>query len=432
MKKTLTLLFLVSGLGFLSARAQTIQTIATGLSGPAGITADQNGNLFVAESGSGANDGKITLIDPSGARHTIIYGLPSFTDTTTGETSGPWRAYITTDSILYVIQGKGPDPAAGSILAFGIDTLVPGTDSLTMSDTLGTVNVQQWALTHGFSDSNIYSADIDSEDNVYVADAGANAILKIDTALTISVLDTFPAIPNTITPFPPFIEYVPTKIIASQNTFYICNLTGFPFLPGLSQVVSMDTAGTITPMYSGLSLAVDMQMDDAGNLYVLQFGLYDTTFTPVMGSASIVRIAPGGVMDTLATGFGPSAGFVRDTSDGFYVTELMTGNVIHITNTTAAVSELPQVLSGLRAFPNPFDDKVTVSFNLGENAPVEYSILDANGKTVATVNAGLRMKGSNKLSIDIPSIAGDKLSSGLYFLYIVTGGKGQTLQLLRK
>ena len=77
--------------GILSSHAQTISVVASGFAGPIGICKDKNGNLFVAESGSGNNDAKITLIDAGGNKHTIVYGLPSFTDTSTHETSGAWR-----------------------------------------------------------------------------------------------------------------------------------------------------------------------------------------------------------------------------------------------------------------------------------------------------------------------------------------------------
>src|SRR5438105_2091759 len=91
--------------------------VATGLTAPIGICKDLHGNLFVAESGSGHNDGMIRMINAAGNKYTIVYGLPSFTDTS-HETSGTWRPYVTTDSLLYVIQGGGPDTSAGSIMEF--------------------------------------------------------------------------------------------------------------------------------------------------------------------------------------------------------------------------------------------------------------------------------------------------------------------------
>lgn len=419
--------------GILSSHAQTISVVASGFARPIGICKDKNGNLFVAESGTGNNDGKITLINAAGIKHTIVYGLPSFTDTSNHETSGPWRPYITPDSMLWVIVGSGPDTSAGSILEFNLSAVTPGLDSLTILDTTKIIRVQAWALTHGYIDSDVFSAVWDANGNIYTADAGANAVLKIDPAGIISTLDTFPAIPNTFTPFPPFIDYVPTKIISDMNGgFYLCNLTGFPFLPRLSQIISIDTAGIVASIIPGLTQSVDMEMDSMGNLYVLQFGLFNSSFFPIPNSASIIRIKPGGAIDTLATGFGPSAGMVPDSSDGFYVTELITGNVIHISNTTVGVSNIINNISILRAYPNPFNESINLNYTLGESSPVTYTVIDQIGNRVFFKNAGILTKGKNSFTIDTKSLNNVSLSDGIYYLTITAGKTQQTISLLKK
>ena len=432
--KKITLLFCYVFLfGIISLQAQNISVVATGFTGPIGICKDNSGNLFVAETGTGNNDGKIILVDPSGNKHTIVYGLPSHMDTATHETAGPWRPYITPDSLLWVIVGSGPDTSAGSIMQFDLSTVTPGVDSLTITDTTKIYRIQAWALSHGYSDSDIFSAVWDASGNIYTADAGANAVLKIDAAGNISTLDTFPAIPNTFTPFPPYIDYVPTKIISDNNGgFYLCNLTGFPFLSGLAEIVMLDTAGMMMTMYTGLTQAVDMEMDSHGNLYVLQFGLYDSSFFPVPNSASIIRISPTGAMDTLATGFGPSAGMVPDSSDGFYVTELFTGNLIHISNTTAGISTLINNVNELNAYPNPFSESFNINYSLNETSVVTYTITDQIGNRVFFKNAGILNKGKNGFSFETKSLNNFDLSSGIYFLTVTAGNSKQTISLLKK
>ncbi len=433
MKKTILLSCFIIITGILSLKAQSISVVASGFNGPIGICKDNNGNLFVAETGTGNNDGKITLIDAFGNKHTIVYGLPSYTDTATHETSGPWRPYLTPDSMLWVIVGGGPDSSAGSIMQFDLSTMNPGVDSLNISDTTKIIRVQAWVLSNGFTNSNIYSAVWDTNGNIYAADAGANAVLKIDPVGNIAVLNTFPAIPNTFTPFPPFIDYVPTKIISDNNGgFYLCNLTGFPFLPGLSEIVMLDTAGMMMPMYTGLSQAVDMEMDNDGNLYVLQFGLFDTTFVPIPNSASIIRIKPGGAIDTLAAGFGPSAGMVSDSSDGFYVTELFTGNVIHISNPTLGISNIINNVSALSAYPNPFTESISLNYSLIESSPVIYTIIDQIGNRVFFKNAGILNKGKNSFIVDSKSLNNGILANGIYYLTVTSGKTQQTIILLKK
>lgn len=419
--------------GILSAGAQTITTVATGLSGPVGICKDRNGNLFVAESGSGANDGKITMIDTAGVKYTIVYGLPSYLDTATHETTGPWRPYLTADSMLRVIQGAGPDSSAGSIMEFDMRTLTPGMDSLNLADTVKIINVQKWVYGQGFMDSDIFSAVWDNYGNIYTVDAGLNAILKIDSAGNISILDTFPATPNPIGPQPPFIDYVPTKIIANHNgEFYVCNLTGFPFISGSAQLIMIDSLGNITPQLSGLTQAVDMEMDSLNNIYVLQFGLYDSTFMPIMGSASIVRIMATGAIDTLATGFGPSAGMTQDGSGGFYATELMTGNVIHIYNINKVDAIKNNAVTGLTAYPNPFNDLISFNYYLEKSSDVSYSVTDQTGKRIYFKDNGKLEKGRHSFEMDAKQFNISNLSSGIYFLSVISGESKQTISVVKK
>src|SRR5207237_7738274 len=61
------------------ARAQCpVTQIASGLEGPLGITFSNKDNLLVSETGTPTpNTGRISIVDPSGNRRTLIDGLPS-------------------------------------------------------------------------------------------------------------------------------------------------------------------------------------------------------------------------------------------------------------------------------------------------------------------------------------------------------------------
>jgi hypothetical protein len=417
-----------------SMNAQTITVVDSGLMGPVGICRDDFGNLFVAEAGSGNNDGRISMIDQSGNSFVVVDGLPSFFDTATNEITGPWRPYITADSMLWVIVGKGPDTSAGSIMQFDLTGWPIGSTVLTVADTTKFIDVQTWALNNGFTDSNVYSAEWDSDGNIYAADAGANAVIKIDTSGMMSVLVTFAPIPNPF-PGPPMIDFVPTKIISNMNGgFYICNLTGFPFLQGLSEIALLDTTGNVTTQVVGLSQAVDLQIDPMLNLYALQFGMFDTTtFMFAPNSASIVRILTSGDVDTLATGFGPSAGMCRDTADGFYVTELMTGRVLHIANTTTSVKDVtPKNVSNISAYPNPSSDNVTVSYRLEKSTDVNVSLTDQAGSIVYSKDFGKKESGNHTFELKDNSFDIKNISSGIYYLTINSNNSKQTISIIRK
>src|SRR5436853_835867 len=122
MKKIATLAVLVLltlTLTNLSAMAQSASVFAGGLKTPVRLIITPGGNLLVAESGSGNMDGRVSIIDQSGHRRTLVDGLPSAINLSGGEPapSGP-TALALRGRTLYVLIGSGdatlPGPAPGS------------------------------------------------------------------------------------------------------------------------------------------------------------------------------------------------------------------------------------------------------------------------------------------------------------------------------
>jgi hypothetical protein len=308
----------------------------------------------------------------------------------------------------------------GSIMTFDISSYVPGGPSLNVTDALDIFHVASWALSNGFTDSDIFSAAWDNYGNTYIADAGANAVFKRDILTNaLSVVDTFPPILNTVTPFPPYIDYVPTKIIhGPADKFYLCNLSGFPFLGGFSSVVSLDSTGVDSIIATGLTLAVDMEMDTlTGDIYALQFGRYDTNFQAIHNSAVITRLHTNGNIDTIAAGFGPSAAMMSDPFGGYYITEIYSGNLVHITFPLGIAGYAINNLNEVTAFPNPFKNELNIFLNLETNHHVSYEILDITGrgmikKDLGTLAAGIHTIRWNGLSKNA------LLSKGTYILRV--------------
>ncbi|MGH7563965.1 MAG: hypothetical protein ACREK5_06045 [Gemmatimonadota bacterium] len=55
----------------------TVEVVATGLLAPQGIELDDQGRLWIAEQGTGADDGRISVLTPDGQVHPVLVGLPS-------------------------------------------------------------------------------------------------------------------------------------------------------------------------------------------------------------------------------------------------------------------------------------------------------------------------------------------------------------------
>jgi hypothetical protein len=427
-KKFLLLSVLIAGSFYL--QAQSFTTIASGLLNPVGMAHDSAWNIYVTEAGTGNHDARISIIH-LGVRFTVVDSLPSVYDTVIHEVVGPWRCYITNNMLTVIVGGKS-GANMGSIFTFDISSYVAGGPAMSMADAVDVFHVASWALMNGFIDSDIFSAAWDSSGDSYIADAGANAVFKRDLSNNLTVVDTFPAILNTVTPFPPYIDYVPTKIINGRNgNFYLCNLTGFPFLGGFSSIVSIDpSTGMDTVIASGLTLSVDMEMDSMDNeLYVLQFGRYDTNFMAIPNSAVIMSVDSAGNMDTIVTGFGPSAAMMADSADGYYVTEIYSGTLLHISLTTGIPNYYTSDAENLKVYPNPFRNELNIALSIPSATAVSYEVSDITGKLLYN-NAQSLPAGLNRIQWNGISNNGNRIVPGIYFLTVNTENRSFNTRII--
>lgn len=81
-------------------------------------------------------------------------------------------------------------------------------------------------------------------------------------------------------------------------------------------------------------------------------------------------------------------------------------------------ASLEQTLQ-FKTFPNPFSEKINVSFNLPNQQFVNISVYDQSGKRVSEIVNEDLPKGNNAFYWDGTAENGTKLNEGLYFLRVV-------------
>src|SRR5688572_18342598 len=96
-----------------SAQSATSSVFATGLKAPIKIITSPKGNLLVAEAGMGPNTGRISILDLSGNRRTLLDGLPSGFAPPDGAPSGP-SGLAFRGRTLFVVIGSGDTVITGS------------------------------------------------------------------------------------------------------------------------------------------------------------------------------------------------------------------------------------------------------------------------------------------------------------------------------
>ncbi|MBC8310763.1 MAG: T9SS type A sorting domain-containing protein [Candidatus Marinimicrobia bacterium] len=96
-------------------------------------------------------------------------------------------------------------------------------------------------------------------------------------------------------------------------------------------------------------------------------------------------------------------------------------NSIQVVNTLfASENELISDFSLVRAFPNPFNPSITISFGINENQNIEIGIFNINGQKIDVIQSGILSAGFHSFIWN-----GSNVESGLYFIEIV--GNSQLL-----
>lgn len=85
------------------------------------------------------------------------------------------------------------------------------------------------------------------------------------------------------------------------------------------------------------------------------------------------------------------------------------------TGTTPATS-VPERFRILEAYPNPFEDQVTLEYDLMEPGEVRVEVMDALGRSHGIIRSGREGAGRHRITWDGRSTDGQRLPSGMYFL----------------
>lgn len=361
------------------ARAQCPGTeLTSGLQFPLGITRSNQQNLLVAESGTAAsNTGRVSIVDLTGNRRTLLDGLPSGINDV-NEVSGPSGVFMR-GRTLYILIGIGDSVLAGefartqvanpgpssplfsSVLKVHVSASVEMTTggfTLTPADHQALVGGQELTLSNGGGDrikvalianfpdyapeplpfypvnvrgSNPFDLVV-VDDQLYATDGGQNSVWQADVhSGAISVLATFPTIPNPLPIGPPAVEAVPTGIAYFEGQLLVTLLRGVPFPPGASVVEQVDpTTGDHAPFIAGLKTAIDiLPVREGGDTDFLV--LQHASIGPFFGSPGLVlRFDTPASSPAVAAGClaRPTSMALDEMTGTLYIAEFLTGRIV--------------------------------------------------------------------------------------------------------
>jgi hypothetical protein len=358
-----------------SIHAQPASDFASGLHNPSKIILGPSRTLLVSEADSAANSGRVSIVNSSGIRRTLIEGLPS---AATGETSDGPTGMVLDGDVLYVAIGEGDQLVAGTAQGTqipnpkGPSSLIlasllqinfsPSVDSQTAPFTLKPADHVTLAdgksvvLDNGAGGKATvtllshfrYRPDAASiyrnshpygltklpgdNDHLYMTDAGLNSVERIDIKSgRATTLVRFPGVQNTGPTGPPFSDAVPDSVYPFGNRLLVTLLTGFPFNAGSSRIMSVDPAsGNSEVLIPNLSSAIDVvwrnRFPGGVQVYVLE---YSTNF--LQGAPGRLRRFAGGPAETVVSDLASPVSMALDSTTGtLYIATRANGKIVKV------------------------------------------------------------------------------------------------------
>jgi sugar lactone lactonase YvrE len=268
-----------------TALAQFSQRVlVSDLNNPRGLAFGADGALYITEAGrveTPGNDTQSILVRGAplyygetgaitrwhgGLKSEVLSGLPTLYNPTSGDVTGAHGIGFDAAGNLYFTTGLGADPASRvgpELNRLGQLMRLPAGGGTPEN----VADVSAFERTNNPAglpfDSNPFKLKVHA-DGVFVADAGANAVLNVGFDGTIDVV-------STLTGLPPGSDAVPTSLALSDvGELYVSQLTGFPFPVGGAGVFRVGEKGALSLVASGFTNVIDLAYGPDGKLYVLE------------------------------------------------------------------------------------------------------------------------------------------------------------------
>jgi hypothetical protein len=291
----------------------TVSVFATGLEFPRGLTFASNGDLYVAEAGTGGTEttlgrctqviapigpyrngptGRISRIDQAGNRTTFATGFPSAVNGFQ-DYQGIADVAFVGNKLFALVAGGGCSHAAATVPAGVARVAQSGSWSII-------ADLSAWQAARpvkhpnpaDFEPDGSWYGMISSEGSLVAVEPNHGEVVRVNTRNgEVSRIADISATQGHI---------VPTVVAERRGALYLSSLGVFPGTPGSQKILRISRSGNVSEVASGFTAVLGLDFDARGRLYVLETG--EAGGFPAPGAGRVIRLDRKGNRVVIASG----------------------------------------------------------------------------------------------------------------------------------